>query len=259
MTRTGLAIALAVAVVVGVLFAVYSQFDIAISALFYDPNTHLFRIGLATWVLRSRDAARWLVAVIAAPAFLAIIGKVLFPRHRMTIEGRAAVLIVLTLGLGPGLIANTIFKDHWSRSRPMDITQFGGADRFTPWWDPRGPCPNNCAFIAGEPSGAFWTVAPAVFAPPQWRLLAYGGALAFGALDGFLRIIGGGHFFTDVVFAGVFMFLVVWTVHGLMLRWRATRVAEGAIERGLARAGEAIREAVAALVRRIAGRTGKGS
>ena len=259
MNRTGLLVALAVAVVVGVVFAVDSRLDLAISALFYDPTTHLFVIGLKWWVLRSRDVARWLVALIAAPAFLAIVGKLIMPRRRMLIEGRAAYLIVLTLGLGPGLIANTILKDHWGRSRPMSITEFGGTDRFTPWWDPRGPCPNNCSFIAGEPSGAFWTLAPAVFAPPQWRLLAYGSALAFGIADGALRIIGGGHFFTDVVFAGVVMFLVVWLMHGLIFRWRATRAEAGAIEQILTHIGVAMHDACTGLVRRILGRAGKGS
>jgi lipid A 4'-phosphatase len=249
MNRTSLAVTLAIAVVVGVLFAVYWQLDIAISALFFDPKTHLFKTGLETWVLRSRDAARYTVALVAAPAFLAIVGKLILPHRRMLIEGRAAVLIVLTLGLGPGLVANTIFKDHWARSRPMDVTVFGGADPFTAWWDPRGPCPNNCSFIAGEPSGAFWTLAPAAFAPPQWRLLAYGAALAFGIVIGLLRIIGGGHFFTDVVFAGVFMYLVIWVVHGLMFRWRATRLGDDAVERPLAQVGSAIRAGLSRLVR----------
>jgi membrane-associated PAP2 superfamily phosphatase len=259
MNRTGLAITLIIAVVVGVVFAVDPRLDIAISALFFDQNTHLFKFGLTDWVIRSRDAARWLITLIAAPAFLAILGKLLLPRRRMLIDGRAAFLIVVTLGLGPGLVANAIFKDHWGRSRPEDIIQLGGADRFTAWWEPSGQCANNCSFIAGEPSGAFWTLAPAAFAPPQWRVLAYGAALAFGAAVGVLRIIAGGHFFTDVVFAGVFMFLVVWTVHGLMFRWRPTRTSEDAIERPLAHAGEAMRETLSAWLRRVGGRRGKSS
>jgi lipid A 4'-phosphatase len=43
-------------------------------------------------------------------------------------------------------------------------------------------------------------------APPQWRLFAYGAALALGTAVGFLRIASGGHFFSDVMFAGVFPF-----------------------------------------------------
>jgi membrane-associated phospholipid phosphatase len=60
---------------------------------------------------------------------------------------------------------------------------------------------------------------------------------------------GGAHFFTDVVFAGVVMFLVVWTLHGLIYRWRATRVADEVIDQRLARAGETLRGALMVLIR----------
>ncbi|MFY9894290.1 MAG: phosphatase PAP2 family protein [Xanthobacteraceae bacterium] len=254
MNRTGLAVALAVAALVGVVFGVYPQLDLDVSALFFDPATRTFKMGGQAWTLYSRDVASALVTLLVAPAFVAIVGKLTLPRRRMLIGGRAALLLIVTLALGPGVLANKIFKEHWGRMRPVDVTQFGGTDRFTPWWDPRGPCTENCSFIAGEPSGAFWTLAPAALAPPQWRLLTYGAALAFGAFVGGLRIAAGGHFFTDVVFAGVFMFLLAWVVHGLIYRWQPTRLTDKAIEQPLEWAGGAVRDALAALVRRIAAR-----
>ncbi len=254
MNRTGLAIALAVAALVGVVFGVHPQFDLDVSALFFDANKRTFAMGGQAWTLYLRDAASALIALLVAPAFVAIVGKLILPRRRMLIGGRAALLLIVTLALGPGILANKIFKEHSGRMRPVDVTQFGGTDCFTPWWDPRGPCTENCSFIAGEPSGAFWTLAPAALAPPQWRLLAYGAALAFGAFVGDLRIAAGGHFFTDVMFAGVFMFLLAWIVHGLIYRWRPTRLTDKAIEQPLEWAGGAVRDALAALVRRIAAR-----
>jgi lipid A 4'-phosphatase len=259
MNRTGLAIALVIAVVVGVLFGVYPQFDLQISAYFFDPHSHLFKLTDQPWVILTRDAARWLVALIVAPAVLALVGKLIMPERRALIGGRAALLMLMTLALGPGLLANLVLKDHWGRARPLDVIEFDGTYPFIPWWDPRGDCRDNCSFIAGEPSGAFWTLAPAALAPPQWRLLAYGGALAFGAAVGFLRIAGGGHFFTDVVFAAVFVFLLIWVTHGLLFRWPATRTTDAAVERPLVRAGEAVRGVVAALARRFGGYTGKSS
>jgi len=258
MNRAGLAIALAVAAVVGVVFAGFPSLDIAVSALFYEPQTHRFVVGGGAWEA-ARETASWIITLLVAPAFLAVIGKLLMPRRRMLIEGRAALLLVTTLALGPGVLANQIMKQHSGRMRPADIVELGGIHQFTPWWDLRGECTENCSFIAGEPSGAFWTFAPTALAPPQWRVLAYGGALGFGALVGFLRIAAGGHFFTDVVFAGVLMFLLVWTAHGLVYRWPATRISEDSIERPLVRVGEALRDGLAALARRIAGRPGKPS
>jgi membrane-associated PAP2 superfamily phosphatase len=182
-----------------------------------------------------RDAVRWTITLIFAPAVIAVIGKVIMPKWRMLIGGRAALFLILTMALGPGVLTNLILKEHWGRARPIDITELGGDFRFTPWWDPRGNCPNNCSYVAGEPSGAFWTLAPAALAPPQWRALAYGAALTFGAAVGLLRIAGGGHFFTDVVFSGVFTFLVIWAIHGLLYRWQRTRISDRAVERALER------------------------
>jgi lipid A 4'-phosphatase len=259
MNRTGLVIALVIAAVVGVLFAVYPRLDIDISAFFYDRPINLFKVNAQPWVNNTRDAVRWLTTLIFAPAVIAIIGKMIMPKWRMLIGGRAALLLVLTMALGPGVLTNLILKDHWGRARPIDITELGGDFRFTPWWDPRGNCPNNCSFVAGEPSGAFWTLTPAALAPPQWRALAYGAALAFGAAVGLLRIAGGGHFFTDVVFSGVFMFLLIWSVHGGLFRWPATRTSDEAVERPLVQTGEAMRGALAALARLFGGQTGRPS
>ena len=259
MNRTGLVIALVIAVVVGVLFGVYPQLDLRISALFFDPHSHLFKLNNQPWVMLARDAARWLVALIVAPAVLALVVKLIMPEWRALIGGRAALLMLVTLALGPGLLANLVLKDHWGRARPLDTIEFGGTYPFIPWWDPSGDCRDNCSFIAGEPSGAFWTLAPAALMPPQWRLLAYGGALAFGAAVGLMRIAGGGHFFTDVAFAGVLVFLLIWLTHALLFRWPATRTTDEAVERPLVLLGEAVRGALAALVRRFGGHTGKSS
>ncbi len=259
MNRTGLAIALGVAAVIGVLFGVDARRDIDVSAMFYDPQRHLFVVNAQPWAMHAREGARWLTTVIFAPACLAFVGKLVMPKRRMLVGVRAALFLIVTMALGPGILANVILKDHWGRARPIDVTELGGSGRFTAWWDPRGDCPNNCSFIAGEPSGAFWTLAPAALAPPQWRLLAFSGALAFGGALGLLRIAGGGHFFTDVVFAGVFLYLLIWTTHGLLFRWRATRASEEALERPLVRAAESIRAALSALAQLFGRQTSKPS
>lgn len=249
MNRTGLTIALAIGVLVGVVFGVFPQLDLDVTALFFNPATHAFLTWPWRWVEHVRDAASILIALLVAPAFFAVLGKLIMPRRPMLIAGRAALFLIVSLVLGPGVLTNGLLKEHSARMRPEDVTQFGGSERFTPWWDPRGPCTSNCSFIAGEPSGAFWTLAPAALMPPQWRPLAYGAALLFGAAMALLRMASGAHFFTDVVFAGVLTFLVVWTLHGLIYRWRRTRLTDEAVERPLEQAGRAIRAALAALVR----------
>ena len=258
MNRTGLKIALAIGFAVGLICAVDPQLDLDLAGLSFDPKAQMFGVNAQLWVQHSRDAARVIITLLVLPAFLAILGKLILPHRRMLIEGRAALFLVAMLALGPGIVTNVLLKDHWGRARPIDVQQFGGAQHFTPWWDPRGDCPDNCSFVAGEPSGAFWTLAPAALAPPELLPLAYGAALAFGLGVGVLRIAAGAHFFSDVVFAGVFMYLVVWLGHGLIYRWRVTRISEDWIEDILGRAGESLRDTLSALSRRLADRSRKG-
>jgi len=255
MNRTGLTIALGIGFAVGVICAVDPQLDLDIAGAFFDPARHLFDVNAQMWVQHTREAARVFITLIVLPAFLAVIGKLIWPRRRMLIEARAALFLIATLALGPGLLTNVILKDHWGRPRPIDVQQFGGDYRFTSWWDPRGGCPDNCSFIAGEPSGAFWTLAPAALAGPELQPLAYAAALAFGAGVGVLRIAAGAHFFSDVVFAGVFMYLLIWLIHGVIYRWPATRIDEAAAERRLTEAGEKL----GALARRLGGRNGNAT
>ena len=260
MARTGLLIALAVAIVVGVPFAIFPQLDLRLAALFFDPAREGFWLRFDAPLRDLREWSNWVIALIAAPAFFAVPIKLLLPRRPMLMPGRAAILIVATLALAPGLLTNLVLKDYWGRSRPIDVVQFGGDERFVPWWDPRGDCPKNCSFVAGEPSGAFWTLAPAAMLPPPWRGLATAGALTFGAAVGLLRMANGGHFFTDVVFAGVLTFLVIWLTYGLLYRWGATRITDDAIERALERVampGYNLSMSVAARLRRALRRAAK--
>ncbi len=259
MTRAALITALAIGLVFGLLCAVDPQLDLDLAALGFDSSRHLFVVNAQPWVQHTRTAARILIALLALPAFLAIVVKLIWPQRRMLIEARAALFLIATLALGPGILTNVILKDHWGRPRPIDVQQFGGDYRFEPWWDPRGDCPNNCSFVAGEPSGAFWTLAPAALAPPPLQAVAYGAALAFGVALGAFRMAAGAHFFSDVVLAGVLMYLVVWTTHGLIYRWPATRLDEKMLEDWFGRISEWLAGKVRSLAGRLAGRWKKAS
>jgi lipid A 4'-phosphatase len=263
MSRTALIVALAIGLAVGLVCAIDPQLDLDIAGITFDSSRHLFGVNGQLWVQHTRQAARIAITLLVLPAFLAIALKLIFPRRPMLIEARAAVFLIATLALGPGILTNVLLKDHWGRPRPIDVLQFGGDYHFEPWWDPRGDCPDNCSFIAGEPSGAFWTLAPAALAPPPLEPLAYGTALAFGIGLGALRIAAGAHFFSDVVFAGVLTYLLVWLVHGLIYRWPLTRIDEKSLEMRLSRIGEWLGARLGALfdsaARRLTGRTKKGS
>ncbi len=229
MSRNGLIAALAVALVTGLLFGFWPQLDLAIAGAFRDAQGAFNARDV--WLLNQlRQKAMWVVALLVAPAVIAIVGKLIFPRRRMLISGNAALFLVATLALAPGVVVNGIFKEHSGRPRPAQVEELGGRQDFKAWYDFSGSCPQNCSFVSGEASGGYWTIAPAALAPPQWRAVAYGAAIAYGTAVGILRMAFGGHFASDVIFAGVVTFLVIWLVHALIYRWR-TRLPEGRLER----------------------------
>jgi lipid A 4'-phosphatase len=235
--RTILVVLIVVAVATGVTFALDPALDIQ-GAYFFE---HLLA-GLEPHPLYPafewfRQLAPTMVVTAAIVSGLTLISKMLLPKMRTPITSRAALFLVVSLALGPGLLADGILKEHWSRPRPYMVTEFGGDLAFKPWWDPRGDCVTNCSFVSGEAAAATWLVAPALLAPPPWRYVAVGAALVYGAAIGFVRMLTGGHFLSDVIFAGIFTCLVIWLLHGIMFRWPRTRISDETIDGALERAG----------------------
>jgi membrane-associated PAP2 superfamily phosphatase len=237
MNRTGLIVALAVAAVAGLAFGLFPQLDLAVARYFYGfvDKPNYFALRISPPLMLARNTGIWISTLLVAPAVAALVVKLILPRHKMLISGRAVVFLIATLALAPGLLVNVVLKDHWGRPRPIDVAQFGGAQHFRAWWDPRGDCPGNCSFVSGDVAGAAWTFAPAALAPPQWRVVAYGAAFAFTAGMAAIRVMAGAHFPSDVIFAALFTFLTVWLVYALIYRWPRTRLTDRAVERALER------------------------
>ncbi|MDU6243821.1 MAG: PAP2 family protein, partial [Bradyrhizobium sp.] len=172
MNRTGLFIALSLALVIGVLFGVYPELDLKLAALFYDPHTRSFPLKLDGYAAFARDAAMWVAWGLALPSLVALVAKLIRPDRPLLIKGRTVAFLLLTLSLSAIVITNLAFKSYWGRPRPVVVTEFGGDMQFVPWWDPRGGCGRNCSFFSGEGATAFWTLAPAALTPPAVRPIA---------------------------------------------------------------------------------------
>ncbi|MDP2411297.1 MAG: phosphatase PAP2 family protein [Pseudolabrys sp.] len=240
MNRTGLYIALAIAVVTGLVFGFYPELDLRISRYFHgivDGAGNTFALRFSETLMLARDSGLKVSTILVAAAVIALVVKLVLPRHKMLMPGRAVLFLIATMALGPGLLVNVVLKETWNRPRPIDVRQLGGVETFVPWWDPRGDCGKNCSFVSGDVSGAFWTLAPAALAPPQWRAAAYGAALALGTAMSAFRVIAGGHFVSDAIFAGVFTFLIIWLAYALIYRWPRTRLSDEAVEQRIERAG----------------------
>ncbi len=235
MNRTGLFIGLSLFGVIALVFGIYPELDLKLTALFFDPQARTFPLKLNGFASFARDAAMWIAWAFALPSIAALVIKLIWPDRPLMVSGCAIMFLLATLALSAGVLTNFTFKSYWGRPRPVAVTQFGGDLKFVPWWDPRGGCGRNCSFFSGEGATAFWTLAPAALAPPAWRPLAYAAATVFGAATSLLRMAFGGHFFTDVAIAGLVTFLVIWLVHGFVYRWRRTVLSDEAIDAALTR------------------------
>ncbi len=227
-------------VLTGSVFAIAPSLDLQIAAFFRDVTSRPEMRELYSRVEFIRDLGPLVTCAAIAPAVIAVLMKMFWPRRPTLMSSRAALLLVLSLALGPGLLVNAVLKENWARPRPGMVAEFGGDYAFKPWWDPRGTCDSNCSFVSGETSSAIWLAAPALLAPVPWNYVAVGAAVVYGIGIAFLRMLVGGHFLTDVIFAGVFTGLVIWAVHGLLYRWPSTRRDDRAWDALLQRGGSAV-------------------
>ncbi|MGQ3676686.1 phosphatase PAP2 family protein [Xanthobacter sp. TB0139] len=225
-----------------ILFGLFPQWDIALTNLFWHPSQGGFSLALEPWAQTLRAWGNYIPWAFAIPALVAIVLKIIFPMGRMFMRARTALLLALTMALGPGLLVNGLLKQEWGRPRPVHVEQYGGQLDYKGWYETDGACPSNCSFVSGEGALGFWMVAPASLAPPgPLRVIALIGALAFGFLAGGLRLAFGGHFFTDVLFSGVVVVTLISFTRFWLYDWSKAPTDEQA-ENAIGRIGLALRK-----------------
>lgn len=212
-------------VVFGVLFTADPGLDLIVARQFYSAG-HAF-VGQTAAIELLRSLFKLLYILACA---LAITGLVASLSGQATLRGfsRAKWLfLVLCLSVGPGAVGNLALKDCWGRARPSQIVAFGGDKAFTPALMPAAECGTNCSFTCGEASSIFmlFFALSLVFRRRAASLLA--GGLAAGSLAGLIRMAQGGHFLSDVIFAGIAMALVAVVLYKLLyagwLAWSLSR------------------------------------
>jgi lipid A 4'-phosphatase len=252
--RTGLIVVLFCALSCGLVLGLYPAIDLSIAEFFHNtanPNSSALTRELVLTASALRRIASWIEILLIVPPLIALIAKLILPRTKLLMPGRSILFLIASFALGPGLLVNVALKDHWERPKPGDLMEFGGTQHFIPWWQPHGDCRKNCAFVSGEASGAFWTLAPAALAPLPLRPLAYAAAITFGVAVSVSRIIIGGHFLSDAIFAGVFTFVIIWLAYAVIYRWPLTRLDDKTIEAAL----EAVSDRTRATLDRFRGRS----
>jgi lipid A 4'-phosphatase len=180
--------------------------DLEIEKWFYSPD--------AGWYLRQKLPWTFLYDYGAIPAFLICLAGFLF--FVMSFFQKACLpyrktglFLVLVMILGPGLVINTAFKDHWGRPRPFDIVNFGGEGQFRHVWE-KGQSGMGKSFPSGHASVGFFLFSPYFILRQRsrkWAVFFLCLGLSYGLLMGLGRMIQGGHFMTDVLWSGYFTYL----------------------------------------------------
>jgi membrane-associated PAP2 superfamily phosphatase len=180
--------------------------DLAVQALFYSPGVGWPQGNMEPWsfLYRYGNIPAFVIGGLGAMAFLLSFFTAKFQPDR-----KAGLFVVAFLILGPGLIVNTLFKDFWGRPRPADIVQFGGTESYRPFWQPGTPGQGR-SFPSGHAAVGFFIMAPYFVLrrkAPGWARRALAAGVLYGMLMGLGRMIQGGHFLTDAIWAGCLVYL----------------------------------------------------
>jgi lipid A 4'-phosphatase len=214
-----LAVLLGLAIVATIVFAA-TPMDVAACRPFYrGDEADRWPVAKQPFWSLLYGAAPWLAAsLVLAGLGVLVVG---LARHRDMLL-RQGVFLLLAVVLGPGLVVNFIFKDHWHRPRPRDIVEFGGPLHYAPALVPGGegggsfPC-GHCS--VGFLYGAGWWVWKR--RRPAWARASLATGIVAGFAIGLGRMAAGGHFLSDVVWSGLLALGIAHALYHYVLRMPA--------------------------------------
>jgi lipid A 4'-phosphatase len=191
------------------LFLVVPEIDLWSSGLFFKPGQGFILSDIP--LVRSLHVTIDQFGKLGGIALLALWAASFIPQlPRLIGKRRIIAYITLSLLLGPGLLVNGIFKDHWGRARPNQIELFGGSSHYSPPFIPSDQCDRNCSFVSGHAALGFFLITPAFFA--RRRKIWFAVGLLAGGLIGLMRMGQGGHFLSDIVFAFYAVYFTAWAL-----------------------------------------------
>jgi membrane-associated phospholipid phosphatase len=198
------------------LFRLWPGLDLGVSAAAFDADgPRRFPFGEAAPVQWLYLAVPWLGRCALLAALVLAWRSGTPPRWR-----RRAQALLLALVLGLWGVVNIGLKDHWGRPRPTEVSAFGGPHPFQPAGRISAYCDTNCAFVSGHAATGFTLMAVGLLGAPATRRRWGWIGLVAGVLIGTGRVLQGGHFLSDIVFAGLAMQGVCLLVRAGWVRWR---------------------------------------
>ncbi|MEI8381177.1 MAG: phosphatase PAP2 family protein [Planctomycetota bacterium] len=203
----------------------WTDLDLRVAGMFYDRSQKIWTYELAEpWLTIYRQGTLPSFVVGIMGAIVALFGPWILPRpewRQSTRIRRAGLFLFLMLLIGPGLIVNVGFKHLWGRPRPLQCSVFDGEKEFLPVGTWATEPSRNSSFPSGHAAVAFYLIAPAFIVGchrPRWKAAWLIGGFLFGCGMGLTRVVQGGHFISDVVWAGGMVYFT-----GVALSWLILR------------------------------------
>ena len=187
--------------VLAIFVTIGPEVDVYISSLFYYGDKQFLIQGdyLISILFRKILLPLLLIYVFVLPLVLRFLPiKKIYFDYKFSLS--EIIFIWISGAFTMLLIVNVILKNMWGRVRPNDISYFGGTYDFTPWYKISNSCTSNCSFVSGDASVGFIIVI--FYFITKKSIYLYLG-LFFGIFLGFIRILAGGHFFSDIVFSQI--------------------------------------------------------
>lgn len=202
---------LALFIVLGILAYKFSYIDILITNLFYSEDG--FYLANNTFGLIIYEGAYYLTIAVIIILITMLLLNLIKNIELFGLPRKALVFFIVIIIMAPGIVVNSLLKDHVGRPRPAHIIEYGGTKVFQPPFVISDQCDKNCSFVSGHASFAFTFMAIGLLFRKRLRHIICTSGFIFGALVGFIRIFQGRHFFTDVVFAFFFTWLTITLIY----------------------------------------------
>lgn len=191
--------------------------DLLVSARYYSTELGFFHrdnplvIALYDW---TPWLGRGLVVALLAYALAApLISRGFARKGRADLAARSlgpwrhlATVSLCCALLGPGLVIEGVLKNTMGRPRPVQVVPFGGTDTYYgPFVLGEDP-PNHRSFVSSHAAAGFALISLGLTCGPVWRRRWFLIGLVTGSVVGLGRMMQGGHFLSDIIFA----FYAVW-------------------------------------------------
>lgn len=199
------------------IFAQFPGLDLLVSVNYYNAEHGFFHRN-DTLVLALYDWTPWLGrGLIVALALFAMLapwaGRLLNKRghaeraaHVTGSWRHMATVSVCAALLGNGLVVEGLCKGLMGRPRPVQVEQFGGKEvyrgPFTPGNDPA----HHRSFVSSHAAAGFALMSLGLTCGPAWRRRWLLIGTVAGGIVGMGRMMQGGHFLSDIIFA----FYAIW-------------------------------------------------